>query len=107
MLFYSIKMHHLLIKKISLSNYFRRAFSATYQLRALCLSISSEAVALKEWEGKAAAQQPLENKLRCEEGIRPKARNVMLQDSLPKSSQTLDHTKHCTLKFICSSKDRI
>lgn len=54
-----------------------RAFSATYQLRALCLSISSEAVALEEWEGKAAAQQPLENKLRCEEGIRPMTRNEM------------------------------
>lgn len=50
-------------------------FSATYQLPSLCLSTSSEVVALKGWGEEP--QRLLENELCCEEGISWRERKKM------------------------------
>lgn len=63
-------------KKKNVSDiYITKDFSATYQLPSLCLSTSSEVVALKGWGEEL--QRLLENELCCEEGISWREREKM------------------------------
>lgn len=67
-LYYCVPSKHVACFKKRISDiYVTKDFSATYPLPALCLSTSSEAVALKGWGPEP--QQPLENELCSEEGI--------------------------------------